>query len=136
MKAVKYSRHREAIKAFLMDNPDHPTADEIYMAIRERYPNISLATVYRNLNLLTETGELRKMSYLSGPDHFDYDTSAHPHFVCRDCGRVYDMPLERIEVLEKTAEGKGPGRIDAHELVFYGSCNACLAKAAGSGQAE
>ena len=59
MKVLKYSRQRESIKASLMCRHDHPTADALYASIREEFPNISLGTVYRNLNLLVETGERR-----------------------------------------------------------------------------
>lgn len=75
MKTLKYSRQREAIKASLMNRHDHPTADALYASIREEFPNISLGTVYRNLNLLVETGEIRKLSCGSGADHYDGDVS-------------------------------------------------------------
>ena len=75
MKTLKYSRQRESIKACLMSRKDHPTADALYTSIREQFPNISLGTVYRNLNLLVELGEIRKLSCGDGTDHFDYDTS-------------------------------------------------------------
>lgn len=79
MKVLKYSRQREAIKASLMNRCDHPTADALYASIREEFPNISLGTVYRNLNLLVETGEIRKLSCGSGADHYDGDVSPHYH---------------------------------------------------------
>ena len=94
MKTLKYSRQRESIKACLMSRKDHPTADALYTSIREQFPNISLGTVYRNLNLLVELGEIRKLSCGDGTDHFDYDTSPHYHYVCRQCGRVMDIPME------------------------------------------
>ena len=81
MKTLKYSRQRESIKACLMGRKDHPTADALYTSIREQFPNISLGTVYRNLNLLVELGEIRKLSCGDGTDHFDYDTSPHYHYV-------------------------------------------------------
>ena len=62
MKTLKYSRQRESIKANLMNRTDHPTADALYLSIREEFPNISLGTVYRNLNLLVELGEIIKFS--------------------------------------------------------------------------
>lgn len=62
MKTLKYSRQRESIKANLMSRHDHPTADALYASIREEFPNISLGTVYRNLNLLVETGEILKLT--------------------------------------------------------------------------
>ena len=65
MKTLKYSRQRESIKANLMSRRDHPTADALYASIREEFPNISLGTVYRNLNLLVETGEILKMPHLT-----------------------------------------------------------------------
>ena len=61
MKVLKYSRQRESIKACLMGRKDHPTADAVYSSIREEFPNISLGTVYRNLNLLVELGEIQKL---------------------------------------------------------------------------
>ena len=78
MKTLKYSRQRESIKACLMSRKDHPTADALYTSIREQFPNISLGTVYRNLNLLVELGEIRKLSCGDGTDHFDYDTLRLP----------------------------------------------------------
>lgn len=126
MKAIKYSKQREAIKAFLQGNKAHPTADEVYASIRQQYPNISLGTVYRNLNLLSESGEIKKISYLAGPDHFDYDTSDHYHFVCRSCGRIYDMPLSTLEAVEQAVSAGAPGEVESHDLVFYGVCNECL----------
>lgn len=92
MKTLKYSRQRESIKACLMNRCDHPTADAIYTTIREEFPNISLGTVYRNLNLLVELGEAQKLTCGDGKDHFDGDTSPHYHFVCRRCETVTDLP--------------------------------------------
>ena len=68
---IKYSRQRESIKNFLMNRFDHPTAETIYANIRLEYPNISLGTVYRNLSLLSELGEIQKISTGVGPDRFD-----------------------------------------------------------------
>ena len=59
--AIKYSRQREAIKEFMMTRKDHPTADVVYMNVRQEFPNISLGTVYRNLTLLSEMGELLRL---------------------------------------------------------------------------
>ena len=68
MKILKYSRQRESIKASLMNRKDHPTADAVYASIREEFPNISLGTVYRNLNLLVELGEVQKLTFGDGKD--------------------------------------------------------------------
>ena len=68
MPALKYSRQREAIKSFLMTRKDHPTADVVYHSLRADFPNISLGTVYRNLSLLSDLGEIQKITVNEGPD--------------------------------------------------------------------
>ena len=126
MKALKYSRQRECIKDCLMRRHDHPTADTLYMSIREEFPNISLGTVYRNLNLLVDLGEIRKLSCGSGPDRFDGDTSPHYHFVCRHCGRVFDLSLRGVVLELPDKEGLMPGHIEGYSLICYGTCNSCI----------
>ena len=126
MATVKYSRQREAIKNFLMSRKDHPTAEVVYEHVLKAFPNISLGTVYRNLNLLVELGEIRKLSCGDGTDHFDYDTSPHYHYVCRPCGRVMDIPMEATKELETAAKEFVLGTIDDHTVFFYGICDECL----------
>ena len=82
MAALKYSRQREAIKSFLMMRSDHPSADTVYQNIRQIYPHISLGTVYRNLSLLADIGEIKKLPGIAGADHFDGRTDRHCHFIC------------------------------------------------------
>lgn len=126
MKTLKYSRQRESIKACLMGRRDHPTADALYTSIREQFPNISLGTVYRNLNLLVELGEIRKFSCGDGTDHFDYDTSPHYHYVCRKCGRILDLPMAAEPALEDKARACLGGTVEEHTVFFYGTCGECL----------
>ena len=133
MKTLKYSRQRESIKASLMNRHDHPTADALYASIREEFPNISLGTVYRNLNLLVETGEIRKLTCGDGADHFDGDTRQHYHCVCTECSQVYDMDLGALEELNQDAQSCAPGIIDSHYVLFYGRCKNCLGKKVDKG---
>lgn len=128
MKTLKYSRQRESIKTCLVSRHDHPTADTLYTSIREQYPNISLGTVYRNLNLLVDMGEIRKLTCGDGADHFDADTTPHYHFVCRDCGQVYDLPMETFETLNQMAQEHANGHVEDHTIFFYGTCKHCLQK--------
>ncbi len=125
MKTLKFSRQRESIKSCLMARNDHPTADAIYASIREEFPNISLGTVYRNLNLLVDLGEVRRLRCDNGPDHFDGDTSPHYHFICRKCGRVMDMPMSHMDELNVLADRYCPGQIEDHTMLFYGRCSSC-----------
>lgn len=126
MANLKYSRQREAIKDYLSSVTTHPTADTVYMHIKEEFPNISLGTVYRNLNLLVELGEIQKLTCGDGKDHFDADTSPHYHFVCHSCGAVQDLAMSPLSNLNDMANAVTDGKIDSYTVYFYGTCGACL----------
>lgn len=128
MKTLKYSRQRESIKANLMNRTDHPTADALYLSIREEFPNISLGTVYRNLNLLVELGEIIKFSAGDGSEHFDFTTDQHYHLICKTCGTIHDLPVSLVRDTSELLTESVPGRIDSHSLFFYGECEDCLKK--------
>ena len=125
MSNLKYSRQREAIKKQLMQRNDHPTADMVYTDIRKEYPNISLGTVYRNLALLSELGEIKRLVTGDGPDRFDADTSPHNHFICRKCHAVLDMDMEDISEIKERAEQNFNGVIESYSVNFYGICEHC-----------
>jgi len=124
----KYSRQREAIKEYLMNTKEHPTADTVYMNIRSTYPNISLGTVYRNLNLLAEQGEVLKINCQDGCDRFDGNPNLHYHFLCNTCGKVLDIEMEPIEHINVIAGAKFSGKVQGHVTFFYGQCHDCLNK--------
>lgn len=128
MKVLKYSRQRESIKASLMNRHDHPTADALYASIRSEFPNISLGTVYRNLNLLVETGEIRKITCGDGADRFDGNVTPHYHFYCRECRQLYDIDASSLGDFHKTAQACAPGIIDSCYVMFHGCCQSCLQK--------
>ncbi len=125
MKKLKYSRQREAIKEFLLSRDDHPTADTIYENLRKEFPNISLGTVYRNMNLLVETNEAIKLSSKLGPDRYDAKMAPHYHFVCQKCEGVKDLVLDGVIDLEEKAASNLGAIITAHDLSFYGICSSC-----------
>lgn len=126
LKQIKYSRQREAIKIFLASRTDHPTADMIYMAIREQYPNISLGTVYRNLSLLADRGEILKFSCEGKVDRFDGNIDPHYHFCCKGCGAIVDLTMPRQMEMDQMAAEYFDGRIEGHQLIFYGQCASCI----------
>ena len=117
--ALKYSRQREIIKDFLMTRHDHPTADVVYMNVRQMYPNISLGTVYRNI------GEIRRLRVGDGVDHFDADISPHYHFICNRCGAVIDLDMENIDGIRDIANRNFDGCIQGYIAYFYGICPDC-----------
>jgi len=127
MKTLKYSRQREAIMNYLANTKEHPTADTVYMNIRESYPNISLGTVYRNLNLLVEQGEISKFSCGDGCDRFDGNAKPHYHFVCNKCYKVYDldMHIDSLNHINLIANAGFAGEVLGHSAIFYGNCPEC-----------
>lgn len=127
MPALKFSRQRESIKQFLMSRKDHPTADAVYMGVREEYPHISLGTVYRNLSLLTELGEISKFN-TDGVDRFDANIKPHYHFVCRSCHSVLDLDIAPMTQVEEEVALTFPGLIEDHTILFHGLCPDCLKK--------
>lgn len=125
MPAMKYSRQREAIKKFLASRMDHPTADTIYTNMKKEFPNISLGTVYRNLSLLAETGEILKLSTGEGPDRFDGRTAPHYHVICTGCHAVCDLEMDNIDHINTLAGQNFSGTIEGHRAYFYGKCKDC-----------
>ena len=123
--ALKHSKQRDLIKEFLMTRKDHPTADVVYMNVRQQNPNISLGTVYRNLTLLADIGEISRLRLGDGVDHFDADTSPHYHFICSDCGSVIDLEMDSIDQIDSMAGANFDGEITGHVTCFYGSCGSC-----------
>ncbi len=123
--ALKHSKQRDLIKEFLMTRYDHPTADTVYMNVRKQNPNISLGTVYRNLTLLSDIGEINRLRLGDGVDRFDADTSPHYHFVCTDCGSVTDLHVDNLGEIVSLAGTGFDGEIAGHVTYFYGTCGHC-----------
>ena len=124
---LKYSKQRESIKNFLVTRYDHPTAETVYLNIRREFPNISLGTVYRNLNLLAEIGEIQKLSPGIGPDRFDGNPAPHYHFICRHCGCVMDLTVSGLDHINILAGQDFDGEIEGHITYFDGACPSCKA---------
>ena len=98
---IKRSKQRDAIQQCLIGRYDHPTAETVYMDIKDEFPNISLGTVYRNLSLLADLGEIQKLTVSGGPDRFDGNPKPHYHFGCRSCGCVMDLDLPQQDALNQ-----------------------------------
>lgn len=127
MANLKYSRQRASIKEYLINTHEHPTADTVYLHVKEEFPHISLGTVYRNLNLLADMGEITKIPTPDGGDRFDGDIHPHYHVVCTSCGKVIDLMMneEYIHTINQEAAKYFKGTIDSHKLMFYGTCAKC-----------
>lgn len=125
---IKFSRQRESIKNYLYHTKEHPTADTIYMNIKNTYPNISLGTIYRNLNFLLSQGEVMKIDCGDGCDHFDGNVSPHHHFICRECHKISDLKMETIDHINLIAGSGFDGDIEGHVTYFFGICGNCKSK--------
>ncbi len=126
MATLKYSRQREAIKQYLEQSYEHPTADMVYFHVRNEFPSISLGTVYRNLNLLTDIGRAIKITMPDGSDRFDGRVHPHNHFLCSDCGCVSDIQLHPHVSAEDLARVGFHGRVESSSTMFFGKCKSCL----------
>ena len=121
----KYSRQREALYSLLLSVKTHPTAEWLYTELKKENANLSLATVYRNLNLLCETGKAIKIEVGDGIDRYDATVNDHCHFICQNCSSVIDIDIPSAEKLNKEAEELNGITIEHNSLVFFGLCGCC-----------
>lgn len=122
---MNYSKQREIILNTLKENVVHPTAEYLYAKVKEKDPKISLATLYRNLNQLTENGIIKKIDGLETSSHYDHNTHEHYHFICTKCRRVFDIDAEVAPELIRRTEEKTDFLIENHDIVFSGICKDC-----------
>ena len=125
MAVTKHSKQRDAIIEELCQRYDHPTAEEIYLTLKIKMPNLSLGTVYRNLNMLSDDGTIQKIS-VGGADHFDGNAKNHYHMLCTECKRLIDVAYPVIEDIEQKAVDFVDGKITSHTITFSGVCSGCL----------
>ena len=123
---MKYSWQRQIILETIQEHKEHLSAQQIYGYARERCPHISLGTVYRNLNLLADLGQIRRVPIPGQPDHFDSTLEQHAHFRCTQCGAVFDLPVAS-DFDPCTAADPCGCRLTGYELVFSGVCAECCA---------
>lgn len=125
MKLERNTPQRQLIRDLLRDNYDHPTANEVYQMAKEYHPAISQGTVYRNLNLLAENGEICRLSMPVGPDHYDCQGGNHYHFVCRQCHKTFDTHIPYDSNLNLINLGTPGFKTEWHRFVLVGLCPAC-----------
>ncbi len=122
----RYSKKRQSIFEYLVSTKEHPDAEQIFTALRNKYPDLSLATVYRNLSQLKEEGLVRSVGTVDGRERFDADTSPHTHAVCVRCGKVTDVPDVSVpESAKAKFEGETGFSVIRADLTFSGLCEKC-----------
>lgn len=95
---IKPSAQRVAVAEFVLHTDAHPSADEVWSRVRERFPMVSRATVYNTLNLFVEKGLIRQLTLTGGRVVFDPNVEKHHHFIDEETGRIYDVPWEALRV--------------------------------------
>ena len=126
---IRKSKQRDVVLEVLRKTKSHPTADWIYQEVKKSLPRISLGTVYRNLKLLKERGEILELHYGDGQRRFDGTPENHYHFNCQVCGRVYDVEQPLKKEMEKDLAKKLGFIITHHRIEFYGFCSECREQA-------
>jgi Fe2+ or Zn2+ uptake regulation protein len=122
---MRMTRQRRAILGVLRGTRSHPSADRVFAQVREQLPNVSLATVYRNLHQLAGAGVIQELSVGGGLSRFDADTSLHYHVRCIDCGRIDDLHLPSLDDLEEEARKLTDFQLLGHHVEFLGKCPRC-----------
>lgn len=125
MKTARYSKQRENIKKGLELHCIHPTAEELYMKLKPDNQNLSLATVYRNLNYLAEKGDIKKIEGLSGKVHFDHNNHEHFHMICTKCNKIFDLPAKMAESLKEVLNNQDEFEVLSYEINVRGICKHC-----------
>ena len=123
----KHFKKREAILAFLQETKVHPSAEMVYNHLKPQIPDLSLATVYRNLSMFKQQGLISGIAVVDGVERFDGNTTPHVHFICQDCASVLDLEgIEIPESLYQQAAAETGGQVNTCQVSFNGVCSPCL----------
>ena len=119
------STQRDTILRVVKNTSSHPGADWVYEQVRKEIPNISMGTVYRNLRLLAQSGEIRQLDIAGSLSRFDGNSDNHYHFRCEKCGRLFDLdePVDRS--IEDRVARKTGFKVTTHHLELIGLCPDC-----------
>ncbi len=130
---MRMTSQREIILEELKNTDTHPTVDELYFKVKKRLPRISLATVYRNLEKMSELGIIQKIETVGSQMRFDGNPEFHYHIRCIYCGKIDDLPIRPIESLKDSRNVSLDGDLKNYKLVgfkleFLGVCPECQNK--------
>ena len=132
--STKHFRKRDAILQYLQSVTDHPSAEKVFTQLKAQIPDLSMGTVYRNLNLFKQQGLAVSVATIKGVERFDGNTDPHVHFICQECDAVIDlMDMEIPDSLKSVAEHSSGGQVAECQLCFTGICQDCLEKLSQGG---
>lgn len=114
-----------AIEEFLEDNLNHPTADEIYNAVKTKLPRITKATVYKNLKVLLSEGLIKEVN-VKGVTRFEAKIDPHHHIICKNCAKIIDFASQELtDYALQMIRNQKDFKIQSTETIFYGICKNC-----------
>lgn len=120
---------KELVRQAVFELRRHVTVDEVYEHIKAGHPTIGKGTVYRNLSILAEEGQIRRIEIPNGPDHFDFTLKNHYHVRCVECGSVSDVDMDEItDMFDRIHDTHGM-KFLGYDILFKGICKSCLDKA-------
>lgn len=119
------SQQRERILEILRTTDSHPTADWVYGKLKKEFPKLSLGTVYRNLSLLIEKGQAKKIHFGSTFDRFEAKLGPHYHLICEKCKQIIDFELPIYKDLNEKANKISGFKVSYHKIDFFGVCSNC-----------
>lgn len=123
------SKQRDNILSYFKAFPHlHPSAEEIYLFVKEKDNNIGIATVYRNLKKMVEQGILGELNIEKQGVRYDLLTHEHYHFICDTCGSIENFVSPTLEGIHKEVETLMHGVVHQKQLTFHGICKTCLTK--------
>lgn len=125
---LRMTRQREVILEELRKADTHPSADEVYAMVRKRMPRISLGTVYRNLEILSESGDIQKLESGCSLKRFDGNPAEHSHIRCIGCDRIADAPMVPGFEVDLERVNAAGFEIVGYRLEFIGLCPQCSDK--------
>ena len=116
---------KQIILDVIKNSQTHPTVEDVYLEIQKAHPNISKATVYRNLHQLSESGEIQQILMPDYLERYDRNAGRHYHFQCRICENIYDINIDYLDTADKAVRQKYDFQIDSHDMIFKGICYKC-----------
>lgn len=119
---------KQAILQWVMQAKNHPTAEDVYQAVKEQCPKISFATVYRNLDALAQTGQIKEVQFVDKKKRYEGLLHDHQHFICTKCDRIIDMELSKLLNVDEIGKKLQCHQVNSFNLELIGLCAACRTK--------
>ena len=122
---IRMTNQRYAILEYLLLKGNHPTANEIYEYLKNDFPNMSVATIYNNINFFKKAGIVTELPFADGSSRFDLTETHHYHAICANCGKVEDFDYPNFEEAERVAEKQTHFKVISHSFKVTGICLEC-----------